>query len=185
MQSNSALLTDAFHSALRAARQNANVRAQMNSWIEHSGLSTGSYCRCQKEKGTSMRTLVTVTIALVLFGCSGAKSRRDVSVEGQLTLAQLAASNQARLVQLSVGMSRKEVILLMGNQTAKTHDGVVNNPWTSETSLGKDGAQYEALYYIIRPNQPFTPVRKSLATAIVLKNGSVVSWGENAFDRYQ
>jgi len=133
-----------------------------------------------------MRTLVTMaTIALLLSGCSGEKSRPDVSVEGQLTLAELAASNQARLVKLSVGMSRDEVISLMGVQTARTPDGVVNNPWTVETSVGKDGAQYEALYYIVRKNQPFTPVRKSLATAIVFKNGKVLSWGENAFDRYQ
>jgi len=132
-----------------------------------------------------MRVLSTVIIALVLFACSGGTSRRDAGVEGQLTLAELAASNQARLATLSVGMSRKEVIFLMGNQTAKTPDGVVNNPWTVETFLGKDGAQYEALYYIIRKNQPFTPVRKSLTTAIVFKNGNVVSWGEDAFERYK
>jgi uncharacterized protein DUF3192 len=133
-----------------------------------------------------MRKFVAVvTIALLLFGCSGAKSRTDGSVEGQLTLEQLAASNQARLVKLSLGMSKNEVISLMGNQTAETNDGVVNNPWTIEMSVGKDGAQYEALYYIVRKNQPFTSVRKSLATAIVFKNGKVVGWGENAFDRYQ
>jgi Protein of unknown function (DUF3192) len=132
-----------------------------------------------------MRALSTVIVALVLFGCSSGTARRDAGVEGQLTLAELAASNQAGLVKLSVGMSRKEVISLMGSKTAKTPDGVVNNPWTVETSVGKDGAQYEALYYIIRKNQPFTPVRKSLATAIVFRNGKVVSWGENAFDRYQ
>ena len=132
-----------------------------------------------------MRALSTVVVALVLLACSGGTSRRDAGVEAQLTLAELAASNQARLVQLSIGMSKKEVILLMGNKTAKTPDGVVNNPWTVETSIGKDGAQYEALYYIIRKNQPFTPVRKSLATAIVFKNGTVIGWGENAFERYQ
>jgi len=133
-----------------------------------------------------MRTLVAVVcIASLLFGCSHANSRRDMSVEGELTLAELAASNQARLMKLSVGMSRDEVISLMGNRTARTHDGVVNNPWTIETSMGKDGAQYEALYYIVRQNQPFTPVRKSLTTAIVFRSGKLVSWGEHAFDRYQ
>lgn len=124
-------------------------------------------------------------IALMLFACSGGTSRRDAGVERQLTLAELAASNQARLAKLSVGMSRNDVVSLMGDQTSKTPDGVVNNPWTVETSVGKDGAQYEVLYYVIRKNQPFTPVRKSLTTAIVFKNGKVVSWGENAFERYK
>jgi len=132
-----------------------------------------------------MRTLSAVLAAFVLFACSGGKSRKDAGLEGHLTLAELAASNQSKLAKLSVGMSKKDVTSLMGNQASKTPDGIVNNPWTVETSVGKDGARYEALYYIIRKNQPFTPVRKSLTTAIVFKNGKVVSWGENAFERYK
>ena len=131
-----------------------------------------------------MRALTTVVVALVLFACSGT-SRRDASLEGHLTLAELAASNQSKLVQLSVGMSKRDVISLMGNQTSKTPDGIVNNPWTVEASVGKDGAQYEALYYVTRKNEPFMPVRKSLATAIVIRDGKVVGWGENALERYK
>jgi len=82
-------------------------------------------------------------------------------------------------------MNKNDVIALMGNSTAKTGDGIVNNPWTVETSVGKDGAQYEALYYVTRKNQPFTPVRKSLTTGIVLKDGKVVGWGENALQQYR
>ena len=132
-----------------------------------------------------MRALSAVIVALMLFACSGGTSRRDARLEGHLTLAELAASNQSKLAQLSVGMSKKDVISLMGTQTSKTNDGVVNNPWTVETSVGKDGAQYEALYYVIRKNQPFTPVRKSLTTAIVIRNGKVVGWGEKEFERYK
>ena len=129
-----------------------------------------------------MRTLIALLAVSMLFGCSGAKSRKEAAVK-PFTLADLAASNQANLLKLSLGMSKQEVISLMETKTAMTHDGPVHNPWTVETSA-KDGVRYEALYYIIRPNQPFTPVRKGLATAIVLKNGKVISWGENAFERY-
>jgi len=132
-----------------------------------------------------MRALGVVIVSLVLFACAGGTSRKDAGLEEHLTLAELAASNQSKVTQLSVGMSKTDVISLMGAQTSKTRDGVVNNPWTVETMVGKDGAQYEALYYIIRRNQPFTPVRKSLATAIVLRNGKVVAWGENALERYK
>ena len=131
-----------------------------------------------------MRALTTVFVALVLSACSGT-SRRDAGLEGHLTLAELAASNQSKLAQLSVGMSKNDAMSVMGTQTSKTPDGVVNNPWTVETSVGKDGAQYETLYYITRKNQPFTPVRKSLTTAIVIKDGKVVSWGEDALQRYK
>jgi hypothetical protein len=119
----------------------------------------------------------TLVVAVVLLGCA---SRGE-----HLTLAELASANQSRLAKLSVGMNKSDVIALMGNSTAKTGDGIVSNPWTVEASVGSDGAQYEALYYVTRKNQPFTPVRKSLTTGIVLKDGKVVGWGENAVRQYR
>lgn len=125
-----------------------------------------------------MRMLSGVAVALVLVASS-------LSVHGakSLSLEELASQNQAKLVRLSAGMSKEEVLAFMGDQTADTRDGLVNNPWTVETAVGKDGAFYEALYYVIRKNQPFTPVRKSLTTAIVLRDGKVILWGEGAFER--
>jgi len=112
-------------------------------------------------------------------------STGPASAQEQQTLAELASSNQTKLMTLSLDMSKEEVISLMGSQPARTKDGIVNNPWIVETFVGKDGAQYEALYYIIRKNRLFTPVSKSLATAIVLKNGKVIAWGEHAFGQYR
>ena len=124
-----------------------------------------------------MRALAMLGVAVVLLGCA---SRGE-----HLTLAELASANQSKLVKLSVGMNKSDVIALMGDRTAQTNDGIVNNPWTIEASVGKDGAQYEALYYVTRKNQPFTPVRKSLTTGIVFKDGKVVGWGENALQQYR
>lgn len=127
-----------------------------------------------------MRIVKGVVAGLLLFaGVFSAQGAKPLSLEA------LASANQAKLVQLSTGMTKEEVLSLMGDQTADTRDGVVNNPWTVETSVGKDGEFYEALYYVIRKNQPFTPVRKSLTTAIVLKDGKVIVWGEGAFERYR
>lgn len=125
-----------------------------------------------------MRTLgVAIVLVLCVAGCA--------RLSGHLTLSELASSNQMKLAELSVGMSKQDVITLMGNNTAKTGDGIVNNPWTIETFVGRDGAQYETLYYVTRKNQPFTPVRKSLATVIVIKDGKVLGWGENAIKSIQ
>jgi hypothetical protein len=126
-----------------------------------------------------MNALSMLVITILLCSCA---SREGT---GQLTLADLASANQSNLAQLSVGMSKKDVFSHMGNSTAKTRDGIVNNPWTVESFVGKDGAQYEVLYYITRKNQPFTPVRKSLATEIVFKDGKVIGWGENALQQYK
>jgi hypothetical protein len=120
------------------------------------------------------------TLALVLVA-----SVLSAHAAKPLSLEALASANQAKLLHLSTGMTKEEVLSLMGEQTADTRDGVVNNPWTVETSVGEDGSFYEALYYVIRKNQPFTPVRKSLTTAIVLKDGKVIVWGESAFERYR
>jgi len=95
-------------------------------------------------------------VAMMLVGCA--------RVSGHLTLSELASSNQQKLSGLLVGMSKQDVLLLMGNATAKTGDGIVNNPWTVESFIGRQGEQYETLDYATRKNQPFTPLRKSLAT---------------------
>jgi hypothetical protein len=95
----------------------------------------------------------------------------------------MASSNQGHLVQISLGMTKEQVVGVMGTVPADTNDGVVNNPWTVEAFTDHGGARYEVLYYVTRPNQPFTPVRKSLTTPIVLRNGEVVGWGTEALDR--
>jgi len=80
-------------------------------------------------------------------------------------------------------MRKEEVVALMGTDTAGTRDGIVNNPWTSEAFADKDGARYEVLYYVTSKNLPFTPVRKSLTTPVVLKDNKVIGWGKDALDR--
>ena len=119
-----------------------------------------------------------VLLAAVLTSCSARSTPR-----GQLSLADLASSNQAKLAHMSVGMAKEEVVALMGTNTADTHDGIVNNPWTVEGFAAESGARFEVLFYVTRPNLPFTPVRKSLATPVVLKDNRVVGWGDDALRR--
>ena len=104
--------------------------------------------------------------------------------EGErVSLRDLAASNQSKLIRMSIGMTKDEVLTLMGTNTAKTRDGVVNNPWTSESFTDKNGVQTEVWYYVTRKNQPFTPVRRSLTTPVVFKDSKVVGWGNDALSR--
>lgn len=118
---------------------------------------------------------IRTAAAAVAFAAALSACANDSAPQGQ-TLADMVASNQAKLGQLSVGMSKAQVIAIMGSETAQTRDGVVNNPWTIETSSsGK--ATCEILFYLTRKNQPFTPVRKSLTTPVVIKNDRVIGWG--------
>lgn len=103
-------------------------------YVPPKALVLSSMLRYKEQKGTSMRALSTLVIVVVLSGYT-------TTSWGDLSLAELASANQSRLAQLSVGMNKNDVIALMGSRTAKTRDGVVNNPWTAETFVGKDGAQ--------------------------------------------
>ena len=114
-------------------------------------------------------------ILLLVTLCSFATYAKD-----DVSLKELVASNQSKLIKLSLGMTKNEVIELMGTITATTHDGVVNNPWIAESFMDKDGTPYEVLFYVTKKNQPFTPIRKALTTPVVLKDGKVIGWGESA-----
>lgn len=121
---------------------------------------------------------VMAAALVVLGGCSSRAAK-----PGYMSLADLASSNQGRLVNISLGMTKEQVIAAMGSDRAETNDGVVHNPWTVEGFTDASGARHEVLFYVTRPNQPFTPVRKSLTTPIVLTDGKVVGWGEEAVQR--
>jgi len=119
-----------------------------------------------------------LAVVVLLVSCS------VFAEEGErVSLGTLAASNQSKLIRLSIGMTKDDVLALMGTNTSKTHDGIVNNPWTSESFTDKSGVQTEVWYYVTRKNQPFTPVRRSLTTPVVFKAGKVVGWGNDALSR--
>lgn len=122
---------------------------------------------------------VGLLVALSILGSCSSRSFKP----GYVSLADLASLNQGRLVNVSLGMAKDQVVAVMGTEKAETHDGVVHNPWTVEAFTGGNGNQYEVLYYVTRPNQPFTPVRKTLTTPIVLKDGRVVGWGDDALEQ--
>lgn len=134
--------------------------------------------RTSSPRGRKINRCVVVFLILLVASCSSRSVRN-----GQMSLAELASSNQTKLVHMSLGMSKKEVIALMGTNTADTNDGIVNNPWTVEGFVDDANARYEVLYFVTRPNQPFTPVRKSLTTPVVIKDNKVVGWGNDALER--
>ena len=95
-------------------------------------------------------------------------------------LAELGYENQSNLARLSVGMSKPDVLKIMGQAVARSKDGPVANPYRQETFQDKSGAQYEVLYYVTERNRRFQPLRVKNATPVVLKNGVVSGWGEQA-----
>ena len=89
------------------------------------------------------------------------------------------AQNNASIGHLKMGMTRDQVVALMKSNTTEVRDGPLSNPYRTE-SFQRDADIYEVLYYLTRKHPPFTPIRDWQATPVVLKNGTVVGWGQSA-----
>lgn len=116
--------------------------------------------------------------ALLLISLAGCAS-------GSKNLGHQIATNREGLTKLTVGMSRPQVLTTMGDLRVETKDGIVKNPWTAETITGRDRTRYEVLYYVTRPNPPFTPIGKFLTTPVILKNGKYVGQGYETLEKIE
>jgi hypothetical protein len=125
-----------------------------------------------------MKKLIVIFLfAQVLLGCASRFGGDTV------TLVQLAHENQSNVNKLAVGMSKSAVIDLMGTKTARTGDGLVSNPFRSETFQDKAGAQYEILYYVTEKNRAFQPLRIAQTTPLILESGVLIGWGTESLRR--
>ena len=119
-------------------------------------------------------TKMVLASFIVLSIASWSDSRSDDGAE-IVSYKTLLSRNLANLNKLSVGMTKSQVMELMGTFSAETRDSLVPNPYKLEPfNVGK--TQYEALYYMTRKYPPFTPVKLSQATPVVLKEGQVIGW---------
>jgi hypothetical protein len=102
-----------------------------------------------------------------------------------LKLGTLAVQNQSNLTKLSVGMSKEQAIKIMGTDNAETRNGLVPNPWTTEMVKGRDGGQYEVLYYITRKNPPMMSIAKYLTTPVIFRGGKLVGWSFETLEKLE
>ena len=109
-------------------------------------------------------------------------------------LDELRAGNRQNLVRLNLGMTKQEVLKLMGTESKTDHYAnheqvTVTNPYRNETyQVG--GNVLEVLYYYtdkkhtteVGPygySQP-TQITDDELTPILLENGKVIGWGSSA-----
>ncbi len=91
----------------------------------------------------------------------------------------LIEQNRDGLGRLKIGMTREEVVVLMGDCGIRIRATTYSNPYrTAVLKKGEDS--YEVLYYLIQRHQKFTSIRDTNAVPIVLKDGRVVGWGDSA-----
>jgi hypothetical protein len=129
-------------------------------------------------------TIAFVSLALAI-GCANQAVPRSTdapvrpSPDTRVRYEDFLAQNNASITHLKIGMTRDQVVALMKSNTTEVRDGPLSNPYRTE-AFQRDADIYEVLYYLTRSHPPFTSIRDWQATPVVLKNGTVVGWGQNA-----
>lgn len=90
----------------------------------------------------------------------------------------IRAQNRENLLKLSMGMSKAEVLQIMGTKTIKSDgDWTINNPYKSEMLKGKDGIVYELLFYYTDMKAADNAITDDELTPLVFKDKELLGWG--------
>ena len=123
-----------------------------------------------------VRLLTLVVSSVVASGCA----------QG---FEQVQSENRAKLFRLEVGQTRQQVLEEMGtepqtfNQGAFRSDGVVPNPYDSETHL-VGATEIEVLYYVTNVQNKDGVITNDELTPLVLVDGILVGWGWSYLDTF-
>ncbi len=120
-----------------------------------------------------MARLIAITLLAIFATTAGAAE------DGKIPYKELLARNNSGISQLALGMTKEQVVTLMKSYSSEVPDGALSNPYKTE-SFQRGSDTYEVLYYLTRAHPPFTPIRDSQSTPVVLKNGKVTGWGQSA-----
>ncbi len=113
-----------------------------------------------------MKSLTIMAFLILLTGCT--------SVE------YIRAKNRENLIKLNIGMTKEQVLKVMGTKTEFADDGsgmIVNNPYRSEIVKADDGSILEILLYYTDMKSVDGAVTDDELTPIVISNGVLIGWG--------
>jgi Protein of unknown function (DUF3192) len=108
-----------------------------------------------------------------------------VFIWGGCTYADTVASiNRSRLSQLSKGMTKAQVMKIMGTDTLRSREPQgIANPWRTESFQDRSGRLFEIIYYYTAVRIRDGVVSEDELTPIVLMNGKLIGWGNTFFSR--
>ena len=117
-------------------------------------------------------SLLAITITITLTGCVS-------------SLEKTRTQNRQNILKLSVGMTKPQVIEIMGTKTAggKFGETRVNNPYKSEIIQGKLKL-YGILYYYTDLDSAIYTANPSFITdkdltPLVFQDGRLIGWGKD------
>ncbi|MBI5574729.1 MAG: DUF3192 domain-containing protein [Elusimicrobia bacterium] len=98
-------------------------------------------------------------------------------------MSRIRATNRERLNKISIGMTKQEVINIMGTKTIIADDSgeVINNPYKTETMRGKDKI-FEVVYYYTEIKRADGAINDDELTPLVFDEGKLIGWGWSFFE---
>jgi hypothetical protein len=101
-------------------------------------------------------------------------------VSGCMSPADLRKQNTDNIMTLSVGMSKQQVLEIMGDKSVSKNQTLITNPYRTETKRQNDKT-YEILYYYTHKNRWAPPfffdVKESDLTPLFFLDGKLEGWG--------
>jgi hypothetical protein len=92
--------------------------------------------------------------------------------------SKLTAINRENLNKLSVGMTKAEVLSIMGSETKKLLEGtIVNSPYRAETIKDNAGNSLEIMFFYTDEKESLGVISDDELTPVILKDGKVDGWG--------
>ena len=116
------------------------------------------------------KSAALLLLALAQAGCFIVSGVLDLTLSDRPRMIGQAKKNTRNLAQLKLGMSRAEVIAIMGT------------PYSSEVYLD-DEIKHEILSYVTEPTNFRGEIRKNHLTPVALKEEKVIGWGRRFFNK--
>ena len=107
-----------------------------------------------------MKKLSALFLVFLLIGCAS-------------SIEQMRTKNRENLLRLSLGMSKFDVLQIMGTETFKG----INNPYRVETPKGEDGELYEVLFYNTETKNKDGVIAENELIRIVFEDNKLIGWG--------
>lgn len=108
----------------------------------------------------TMKKLSALFLVFLLIGCAS-------------SIEQMRTKNRENLLRLSLGMSKFDVLQIMGTETFKG----INNPYRVETPKGEDGELYEVLFYNTETKNKDRVIDENELIPIVFEDNKLIGWG--------
>ena len=100
----------------------------------------------------------------------------SVLLSGCARLSEIRGENRQKLLGLSTGLTKQEVLNVMGTETMKTRRRVITNPYRTEM-YRSNGREIELLLYYTDVKKSDGAITDDELTPLVLMDGKLDGWG--------